>query len=406
MPRSRVPSYRHHKQSGQAVVTLPDGRGRRRDITLGDYDTPESRAEYVRVVAAWEAAGRTLPSAPAGGGTSVNEILLAYWRFAETYYRKNGEPTSQQERIKRSLKPVRELYGTTPAAQFGPLALKAVRQQMIAAGWVRRHINQCVGCIRRAFKWAVAEELIPSSVLHGLQAVEGLKRGRCAAAESVPVRPVELEHVEATLPYLTGPVRAMVQLQLLAGMRPGEVCAMRLCDLDRGRAVWTYRPESHKTEHHGITRVICLGPQAQAVLRPFLDGRHPGDFLFQPAEAMAEFRARQRRERRSKVQPSQADRKRKQPRKQPGKNYTVTGSYGHAIDRGIRRANQARAAARLAAIPHWHAHQLRHTKATEIRKEAGLDAARAVLGHRTTAVTEVYAELDQAKAAEVMGRIG
>jgi hypothetical protein len=41
-----VPSYRLHKSSGQAVVTLPDGLGSRRDVLLGKYNTPASRAEY------------------------------------------------------------------------------------------------------------------------------------------------------------------------------------------------------------------------------------------------------------------------------------------------------------------------------------------------------------------------
>jgi integrase len=54
----------------------------------------------------------------------------------------------------------------------------------------------------------------------------------------------------------------------------------------------------------------------------------------------------------------------------------------------------------------WHPHQLRHAKATEIRREFGLDEARAVLGHRTPVVTEVNAEIDQAKAAAVMERLG
>jgi hypothetical protein len=40
-----------HRQSGQAVVTLPDGLGGRRDVLLGNHGTPESRAEYLRVLA-------------------------------------------------------------------------------------------------------------------------------------------------------------------------------------------------------------------------------------------------------------------------------------------------------------------------------------------------------------------
>jgi hypothetical protein len=42
----------------------------------------------------------------------------------------------------------------------------------------------------------------------------------------------------------------------------------------------------------------------------------------------------------------------------------------------------------------------------EIRREAGLGAARAVLGHRTPTVTEVDAELDTAKAAAITEKLG
>ena len=59
MPRlPKIPDYRLHKRSGLAVVTLPDGFGRRRDVQLGKYDSPESRAEYDRVIAEWLANGR------------------------------------------------------------------------------------------------------------------------------------------------------------------------------------------------------------------------------------------------------------------------------------------------------------------------------------------------------------
>lgn len=60
--RPRVPSYRLHKQSGQAVVTLPVGQGGRRDVLLGKYGTDESKAEYQRVLVEWEASGRRLPA--------------------------------------------------------------------------------------------------------------------------------------------------------------------------------------------------------------------------------------------------------------------------------------------------------------------------------------------------------
>ena len=54
----------------------------------------------------------------------------------------------------------------------------------------------------------------------------------------------------------------------------------------------------------------------------------------------------------------------------------------------------------------WHPNQLRPTKATELRRESGLNAARAVLGHRSPQGTEVYAEIDVNKAIDVMRKIG
>ena len=60
----------------------------------------------------------------------------------------------------------------------------------------------------------------------------------------------------------------MIQLQSLTGMRPGEVVIMRGCDLDTTGKIWTYGPARHKTEHHGIARLVYVGPQAQGVRRP------------------------------------------------------------------------------------------------------------------------------------------
>jgi hypothetical protein len=73
-----IPTYRLHKQSGQAVVTLPDGLGGRHDVLLGKYDTPESGAEYARVIAEWQAGGgRRMPARCAEGSApadlTVNE---------------------------------------------------------------------------------------------------------------------------------------------------------------------------------------------------------------------------------------------------------------------------------------------------------------------------------------------
>src|SRR5262249_3120349 len=160
--------------------------------------------------------------------------------------------------------------------------------------------------IVRAFKWAVAEAMVPPSVHHGLQAVSGLRRGRCEVRESEPVRPVPEAFVEAIRPYVARQVWAMVQVQRFSAMRPGEVGSMRTIDLDRSGRVWVYTPATHKTEHHGRERRVYLGPAAQEVLRPWLRPELTA-YLFQPKEAEAERRAGQRKNRKTRVQPSQQD---------------------------------------------------------------------------------------------------
>ena len=54
----------------------------------------------------------------------------------------------------------------------------------------------------------------------------------------------------------------------------------------------------------------------------------------------------------------------------------------------------------------WHPHQLRHNAATELRKEFGIEAARIILGHRSAAITEVYAERDEQEAIEAITKVG
>jgi integrase len=391
----RTPSYRLHKPSGQAVVTLGG-----RDIYLGRHDTPESAAEYDRVIAEWLAHGRRLhaPNPGSASGLSdltVNEVMLAYLRHADAYYVKNGRPTKEPVNIRLALRPLRKLYGHTAARDFGPLALKAVRRMMIDSDLCRTEVNKRVRHVVRAFKWAVGEEMVPSSVHHGLKAVAGLRQGRADVRESEPVKPAPEADVDAIRPHVARQVWAMVELQRLTGMRPGEVVLMRTRDIDTRDRVWVYTPSEHKTEHHGKVRRVCLGPKARAVVRPWLRA-DLGAFLFSPSEAMEEYRAALRRNRKTPMTPSQAARTRKgKPKKAPGDRYS-TDTYRRAVTYGCKRAGVAK----------WYPHQLRHNAATRLRKEFGLDAARAVLGHSSPTVTEIYAELDAAKAAEAMELVG
>lgn len=187
----------------------------------------------------------------------------------------------------------------------------------------------------------------------------------------------------------------MVDLQRTTAMRPGEVCIIRTCDIDRSSAIWIYRSVSHKTEHHGHERKVYLGPKAQVILKPWLR-EDESACLFSPLEEREERSRIRRALRKTKAQPSQARRTRKQSPKKPTGAFYKVRSYNRAIARGCEKAG----------IPEWHANQLRHSAATSIRRDFGLDAASLILGHRSVQVTQVYAERDEARAIDVASQIG
>lgn len=401
-----IPQPTRHTK-GQAVVRL-NGQ----DIYLGEHGSAAAKAKYEGIVAEWLANGRRLPQAK----RSVNEIVLAYVQHGKEYY---AASPMEIEKIRIALRPLKELFGRTPAHAFGPLKLKAVRQRLLDRQTrviprtvivgdrkivqkrsveyylARRTINMRIEIIKRMFKWAVENEMVPADIHHALSAVTGLKAGRSSAKDRPPVRPVSDAVVEATLPFVSRHVGGLIQLQRLTGARSGELVIMRGCDIDKSNpSLWVYRPTKHKTAYRGQKREIYLGPKAQEILEQFLTG-DPDGYVFSPKKAHQERLAMLRKARKSKVQPSQICRKKPNPKRKPGDLFTIY-SYRHAIASGSKKAG----------VPQWHPHQLRHSAGTYIRRTYGVELARIILGHATAFTTEIYAEADQRQAMEVMTKIG
>jgi len=412
MPKQNghVPSYRLHKPSGQARTIIAG-----RHIYLGKYGSPESHEQYARLIA--EAAQGRVPSqippsrSLEESALLINELVAQYWAYAETHYSNAGKPTKELPCIREALRRITAVHGNTRAAEFGPRALKTVRQHMIDQGLSRGVINSHVGRIKRMFKWAVAEELVTPSVFLGLQAVAGLRYGRSEAKETEPVRPVCDLHVAVVLAFVTPQVGAMIRLQRVTGMRPGELVAMRPCDIETDGDVWIYEPAGHKNRWRGHQRIIMLGPAAQAILEPFLH-RDPQSFLFSPRES-EQWRLTHQppyhgRERKTPTYDSELRRRgrirtarRRHQRKRPLREAYDTNSYRRAIEYGLQKARK-----HGFPIPHWHPHQLRHTRATEVRRQFGVEGAQVTLGHARADVTQVYAEKNLDQAWEIAKRTG
>lgn len=402
----KVPKYRHRADRNYAFVEV----GGRRQRLPGAYDSPESRAAYHEFCHRLLLQEGDAPPPKIDGQPSVAELVAACLDWAEGYYYNPGS-SSEYDAIRQAAQPMLRLHAKTPASEFGPLALKQVRQAMVDRGWARGHINQQIHRIRRIFRWGVENELVPPAVLQALKAVGPLRAGKTLARETEPVKPPPAGAVEATLPHLTPVLADMVRLQQATGMRSENLCLLRPCDVDRSGDVWLFRPAKHKRSHAGGTLLIPLGPRAQAVLGPYLE-RDPEAYCFSPRESEAQ-RSRQRRAaRKTPLQPSQASRQPKPGSKRAKRSHYDSRSYRRAIWYAIRRANRqdeaeaAKAGRQPRPIPHWHPHQLRHAVATEVRQRFGLEGAQVYLGHAHAAVTEIYAESDLARAREIARQLG
>lgn len=436
MPRRRplTPAYRRDRRSGRATATWKDrAGGRHRKRLPGAFNSPESRAAFQRL--RLEVKASAMGVLPKGPPLTVAALLDRYLRHAEAYYRTpDGKATATYWHAKDVGKALCELYADKPAAGFGPMDLKAALQRWANDRRTRSQCNRRLIVVKRVFRWAVSEQLVPAGVWTALTAVAGLRRGRTAARETEPVGPVDDAAVDATLPFLHRHALGLVRFQRLTGCRPQDACAVRRCDIDTTGPVWYYRPPHHKTAHLGKYRVIPIGPEAQAVLREFFTP-DPAYYLFSPARAIAELRAERSAARATPRWPSHVARNRRKRRKarerrrSPGAAYTKD-SYRGVIHRACdlafpppgelaQGASETRAAwwGRLTAeqraevkrwqrAHRWNPNQLRHAFATRVRKEFGLEAAQVLLGHARADVTQVYAERNLDLAAAIAAKIG
>lgn len=423
-PQTRTPACRLHKPSGRAVVTL-NGR----DVYLGRYGSKAARVEYDRVIAEWLASGRRLPDEDDAQALTISELINLYRKHVERYYiLPDGTATKEQTGIALAMRMLRERFGSVAVSSFGIRALKQYRLSLIERGFARTYVNDNVGRVKRLFRWAIEEEVCRPDA--ALLMLKGLREGEYGVHESDPVTDVAISKVEAVKPYLSRQVRAMVELQLLTAARPGEICQMRGADLNTDKAVWQYRPQTHKNKRRGKKRVIFLGKRAQAVVSEFLKP-DLNAYLFSPADAVAEWQAAKRLARKSKVQPSQRDRRRRRPQRRPGERFTVS-SYYRAIQRACEQAfempaeyqepcGKARTPDKLTPEAKawrkgkrsewrkahcWHPHQLRHTAATYIEGKFGKEAAQAALGHSSLRATDIYTHARDERAARIAAEVG
>lgn len=226
-PKAGIPSLTKHT-SGSAVVNLIDATtGQRRCITCGVFGTQEAKAEYQRVVGEWFAAGKVLKPKLAGGeqpegfGFTVAQLVQAYETSDEI-------KKTYKQQIKAAKVPLLELYGDTPAAEFGPLRFRSVIKQFVDAKnrngeqMTRETINKRRALVIRVWKFGVSMEMVPMSVAEALKTVPTTEQGR----ETEKIQQVPMWMIRGAMRHMSKRLRAMLALQLRTGSRPGEILMM------------------------------------------------------------------------------------------------------------------------------------------------------------------------------------
>lgn len=325
---------------------------------------------------------------------TVEEIMLLYYEENAQYY-VNPAP------LRCIVRELAVMFPDTLAIEFTAMELESYQLSLANRRLSRKTIKDRVSMVKNIYRWAAKRKLLPVSAWQELLPVENLKRGRTKAKEPKKVLPVDRKVLGRTLKYADPMIRDMALVQLYGGMRPSEMVNIKPRNIAVQKSgVWLYTPEHHKTENKGKQRYIYLGPKAQALLLKYIErlGWDSDKYVFSPREAQRERSDHLRAARKSKVQPSQQGRRacdRNKPLRYFSDHYNKD-SYSKAIKRAIQRAG----------VEHWTPYQLRHSAGTLARKIAGLDGAQAFLGHSDANTTEIYAELDSAKAIKIAMQIG
>jgi integrase len=295
----------------------------------------------------------------------LSQVLPSYFHHCRTYYRlPNGTISKDVYNIERAFI---ELTEDDAPAELTKEHLNRLKDKLLKRGLSRKYINQRLGRVRRCIGWMHENNYVSDQCALMAKVYRGLPAFRSSARETDPVEPVEWAIVERTLQHLHEPWKSMVLLQWYTGMRPGEVCNLTISEVRRTGDPWIIdKGKNHKTAWRKKQRRLAVGPQAREILDHWIKVAELND---------REFLFRGRRNVKTCIRPV---------------------GYSHTLAKTCRKHG----------IPTWSPNQLRHSYATRVRSTFGLDAAQTMLDHSRADTSQIYAELDMSKKAEIASRMG
>ena len=257
-PKNASPTYLKKFPDAGRIYWL----GQTRDLP-GKYRSAESLAEYHRLCEIVRETGELPPLDTLDKPLLIKDLCKRYHHYLKE---KHGKSSNEPVFISYALKAIKKSFGNLPVSEFGPAQLRAVRAELIAAGFVRRTCNKRAQQLIKMFRWAVSEDLANPDQWQRLQAVEPVAKGQFGAIDNPRKRPVGDDIFHATLQHASPKVAAALKVLALTGMRTGELLQMRPQDVDMTGEHWIYRPQSHKTQNKTGDTLIAIPSAAVAIL--------------------------------------------------------------------------------------------------------------------------------------------
>lgn len=398
----RAPKLSRHQKRNYAYITV-----NRKQIYLGVWGSEESYQNYLNFLRKGGYGEQDFKEKL--GGISLVGLVREYIKDYQTRSKKNKSDLNTFKRIeKRILKCMPE----KKAEDFRIKDLETIRDSFQNEGFKRNqeqceysrgYLNKIVIRIKTMINWGAGKELISHEVSDRLKYLIPLKKGRTKAKEPKRKRIVPEYEFKETCKYLSEYYKDIVEIIRYTGMRPSELCNMKVKDIKTSAEVWLYCPGEHKTEESGKERFIGFGKEAKCILKKHLKNRNPEEYVFTPKRAMVRKWEKDRKERKSKIQPSQIERSlnRKNKRLKAFNDKLNVDSIGRRVKEACKKAMREGVIKEM-----WTPYELRHTAISEVRVKFGAEAAQHFAGHSQLNTQRYYDHTAERIVEEIASRIG
>ena len=274
--------------------------------------------------------------------------------------------------------------------------------------YTRTAINHLINELRKMWSWGIGRGITTDREYRLLMEVRTVRPGQkingTVVKDTVKRPQVTIEEVQKLAANLNGTRADLLWVLWHTGMRPDEACRMRPIDIIRGDPdCWLYIPGSdagpvgdHKTSYYGRLHVIPLAGAAQEIIKRRVTDWTSMKYVFSPGESLREWRDSKLVNRETPMSCGNhvGSHRQEHPMITPGERFKPG-----AVNSAFKRV-----CVRLGIRP-FTPYDLRRSAATRVRALVDKEAAKALLGHASTRVTDVYLLDEVAQAVKVAKQI-